>query len=1213
MQDFAPCKVPVIAGAEPKLFSREIRKICLVMKITAILLLTASLQVSAKGWSQEKINLSFKDASLEQVFNSITAQTGISFFYRPEYVKDKKVTINVTNASLKTVMEMSLKGQDLVWDVVGKTVAVRPAKKENSADATEANNLYLPIDVKGRVVNEKGEPVEGVTVTIKGGNTSTKTNSNGEFTLSSVDQGATLVFTHVSLETFELNVKGKQDLTISLKTKVSALGDVTVTVNTGYQQIPKERATGSFAFLDREQLNRRVGPDILSRLEGITTGILFDRRTNTANQNGIEPNSILIRGLATLSESTKAPLIVVNNFPYDGDINDINPNDVESVTILKDAGAASIWGARAGNGVIVITTRQGSFNQSAKVSFYSNFTSTKKPDLFKFPYMSSSDFIEVEKFLFSKNFFYDEITDNYTYPALSPVVEILDKEKKGQISTSDANSLIDQFRSQDVRESFSKYVYRTSLNQQYAVNLSGGSQTIRYSVSGGYDRIKSTLVGDEGKRLTFRSGISFIPIKKLQFQMDLNYSNNRTQNNSLGNIGSQKYDYRSLVSGYYVRKLYPYAKFADDNGNPIWLTREYQTGYLDTAGGGKLLNWKFSPLDELRNADNTIQSGDVVLNLKTNYKITDYLNVEGGYQFQRINGQSRNYYNENTYFTRNLINLYTQIAGNTVTYPLPKGGILDLNEFNRESQMGRVQLNLNKSISRSQIVAIAGAEIRESKRFDHNERFYGYNDKNLSISSVDYINTFRQYVGGGRSRITEIKGLSESVDHFVSLFSNASYTYDGKYTISGSVRKDASNLFGVDINDKWKPFWTTGVSWAISNEKFFNSKAVSYLKLRSSFGYQGNVNNKLAPYTIIQYLSANSSPINQVMANISVPANPGLSWETIRQFNIGLDFGLFQGRVNGSLEGYTKTSDNIILNSTLDPTTGLSAVNRNSAGVNSKGIEILISSKNVLMKTFRWSTELGVSLQKNEVTKVLIDHSNFTQQNYVTGNGTTIRTLVGVSPYPIFSYAFAGLDPTNGNPLGYLGKTESTNYNAIFRQLYDTSNSGVIYNGSAIPTVFGFLNNTFSYKRISITANINYRLGYYFKKSTLSYYKLYYEGVTHPDYSKRWQQPGDEAFTNIPSRPYPLSNDRRDVFYANTSVNVLKGDNIRLQFIRLSYDMDKFNFRKIPFNHLQVYGLVENLGIIWRANKEGLDPDYDSGNTPFPPPKQFSFGLRADF
>jgi TonB-dependent starch-binding outer membrane protein SusC len=1180
-------------------------KLLVMTKLTVFFILLATLQSYSKGYTQGLINLREKATPLKKIFTKIEQQTGYTFVYRDSWMRDAKpVDITVTNAGLEEVLQICLQNQALTYDIVEKTIIIsqKAPSKPHATISTVVDKKQ--IDVKGRVVNEKGEPAAGVTVQVKGTKTATSTDVNGDFYLTTVDEDAVLVFTSVNMETFEVNVNGKAELLVNLKTKVTALGDVTVTVNTGYQQIPKERATGSFEFVSNEELNRRVGPDILSRLEGVTTGMQFDRRTSSPNQIGIDQNGILIRGLSTLTGSMKQPLIVLNNFPYEGNINNINPNDIESVTILKDAAAASIYGARAANGVIVLTTKQGLNNKAPQVSINTNFNFIQQPDLFKYQRMSTGEFIDVESFLFKNGFYNGDLNNNSTYPALSPVIEILAKRRANIISAEDSSNHIGALTKNDVRDDFNKYIYRKALHQQYSLNISGGNQFIKYVISGGLDRSPNVLVGNNTRRITFFSNNSIDPIKNLNIVFGINYNSTFSETNSLGNIGATAYDYSGS------RTLYPYARLADQAANALSTVKDYRSGYIDTAGGGKLLSWTYKPLDELANADKTFKQQEILINIGATLRISKSLQLQNQYQFQRSNGNARDYYSEQTYFARNLVNLYTQIQGSSVTRIIPNSGILDMSYLDLSSHTGRTQLSLNKVFeNRHEITSLLGVEIRERISTSNRDRTYGYSDNYLSSAPIDYLTNYRLYGNRGSSKVPYVKNFSKTTDHFVSLYGNFAYTFDKRYTVSASVRRDASNLFGVDINNKWQPFWTVGAAWNVHNETFFKSGLFPLLRVRGSYGYQGNVNNTIAPYTILNYNPTNSSLNNMPFANIGVPANPGLSWETLRQLNLALDFRLKGNCLSGTVDIFFKKSENLLLGAMNDPTSGINSITKNSASLSGNGLELALNSINISGKNFKWATEFGLSIIKNELIDYKLDDKGFVAEFYGKNSGLFISPIKGKSPYSLFSFPFGGLD-AQGNPQGFDGKQVSTDYQRIFNQRYDTAN--LTYHGSSIPTTFGFLNNTFSYKGFALTVGINYNFGYFFKKSTINYYRLFMTGVGHADYSKRWQVAGDETRTTIPSMVYPASNSRRDDFYANSSVNVLKGDNVRMQFVKASYNV-KSMLKKMPFISMQIYATVSNIGILWRANKEGLDPDIDSGNAPYPIPRHAAFGINVIF
>jgi TonB-dependent starch-binding outer membrane protein SusC len=738
MQDFVSGKASFVRGGQNLLLLKwEKSKTLRIMKLTAFFLVAIALNVSAKGLAQEKITLSLKDALLEKVFDQIEVQTGFVFLYKNETIRNKTVSIQVTNASLTQVLDLCLKDLSLVYKVVGKSVAIKPMAISGGIEGISEDNPSPLIDVHGKVINEKGDPVAGVTVTIKGSNTSIATDENGEFSLSSVDKQAVLVFTSVNMETFELVVNGKTNLTISLKTKVSALENVQVTASTGYQTIKPNEATGSFSIVDNKMLNQQVGINVLKRLDGMTTSVLFDTKPSAANKR----SNITIRGFSSINGPLD-PLIVLDGFIYEGNINNINPSIVESITLLKDASAASIWGARAGNGVIVITTKKGNFNQKMQVEVNANVIVSSKPDLFYLPQMSSGDYIDVEQFLYSKGH-YNDALNNINRPAVSPAVEIFRKRALNQISAADSADLINSLKANDIRNEYNKHFYQNAVTQQYAMNLRGGTANSAYILSLGYDRSNSEL-DNLYKRINVKFENIYRPIKNMQATVGLYYTNSKDLS------GKPGYN-NVLVGGATV----PYLKFADDNGNSLPVALSVREAFTDTAGAGKLLDWKYYPLQDYKHDRTATNLNELFANVGLQYKIFKFLSVDLKYQYQRQQTEKLEIQDIESFATRNRINLFSQLNRSTgiVKYIVPLGGIQTANNNTIESQTYRGQFNFNNSWGMHELVAILGGEVRQTHGSGNRFTTYGYNTDPLSNGIVDFKNPYPTFLNNSNQFI----------------------------------------------------------------------------------------------------------------------------------------------------------------------------------------------------------------------------------------------------------------------------------------------------------------------------------------------------------------------------------------------------------------------------------------------------------------------------
>jgi hypothetical protein len=440
---------------------------------------------------------------------------------------------------------------------------------------------------------------------------------------------------------------------------------------------------------------------------------------------------------------------------------------------------------------------------------------------------------------------------------------------------------------------------------------------------------------------------------------------------------------------------------------------------------------------------------------------------------------------------------------------------------------------------------------------------------------------------------------------FISSFANAAYTYKKRYTVSGSARIDEANLFGVKTNDRKKILWSAGGAWKIDQESFYHIKWLPLLKLRTTYGYSGNVPSfSVQSLATITYYSGNTNSSGLPYTALNNLPNPNLRWEQAGQTNLGLDFGLKNETLTGTVEVYQKKGTDLISSYNLDPTVGATSRMGNVGNMSGKGADITLASKNISTRNFQWNTRLLLSFNSDKITRYFVNPKYYQYYNPMPQLGRPVNS--------IYSYAWAGLDAA-GNPQGYdtTGKV-STNYSQI---LSYTKPRNVVYNGPANPTRFGSFMNDFSYKNFTISASITYYGGYYFRAPSINYSTLYgsnmLSGGGDIDFDKRWQKPGDEATTHVPSMPALANlNSNRDYFYLNSSVLVQKADNLRLKDVSLSYNIAALSQgRTAVFSNFQVYGYFYANMLLWKANTLGVDPLYPA----MKPDKTYTLGIRASF
>ncbi len=1151
-------------------------KILLIMRLTTIILIATILEVHANGFSQS-ITLNKKNVPLNSVFKEITKQSGYEFFFNADLIrKAKPVTINIESATIDEALDKCLEDQAISYKIGNKIVSLKPKEKSIFDRVIET---FSAINVRGRVVDEKGDPLAGATVNLKGTARSVITDNDGRFVMNNVTDDAILVITYLGFEPKE--IKAASNLgNIQMTSTSGKLEEVTV--STGYQTLPKERATGSFETINNQLFNRVTSTDVISRLNVTVPSLFFNNRA--AGPKSID--ALTIRGLSSLTATQ--PLVVLDNMAYEGDINNINPNDVENITILKDAAAASIWGTRAGNGVIVITTKKGKYDKPLSISLNTNFTVSQKPDLKYIPQISSSDFIDVEKFLYSQHFYDGTLSTTDPYPPfITPVVSILSNPS---LSEDQKNAQVDALRKYDVRDDYEKYVYRNQFNQQYALNLNGGGKQSNYLISGGFDKNLNNLKTSDFQRITLRSDYNFIPLKNLEIQTGFYFTQSKS-----GDIGGNStIGYRTGLLG----SIYPYARLADDAGTPLEPGGPYyNVDYLNTLNNNpNLLDWHYKPLEDMYKSQSNSKTEDILFNLGANYKINSIFSADLKYQYQTTNNYSEQIYDADSFYARDLINTYTDPS--TFNRAIPIGGIYVPSHGRSHTQTVRAQLNANKTWNdKHQLAVIAGGEIRKDYSEANNEGFhYGYDPSTKTFKTVDYLSAELPLYYGGVGQIPYEASYGDSDNRFTSYFANASYTYNKRYILSASARKDASNVFGTVTNKRGNPLWSGGASWIISEEPFYNFPALPYLKIRATYGFSGNTITGTPAFALVTH-DVNTTTQLSYTRPTNLP-NPYLRWEKVGMLNFGLDFGSKNSRISGSLEYFSKKSTDVLADAPIDPTTSFSTQKFNTADLQGNGVDFSLHYINILEKSsFQWNTDFILSWNRNTVSRYLLKQTSVSP--YISSSG--INPVEGKLAYAVFAYPSAGLDPLTGDPRGYLNGQVSKDYSNIFKGTI----SDLKYFGSSVPLVFGSLRNSFSFKGISVSANILYKFDYYFRRTGLNYTNLFYGNYGDSEFADRWQKPGDENHTRVPSMVYP-SDSNRDTFYNYSSDVVEKGDHIRLQDITAGYTFKSF----YGFRNFKVYANASNLGIIWRANKKGIDPDILSG---YPNPRTLAFGLSTNF
>lgn len=1186
-------------GEEPKkqLLTSQIVK---AMKLTFILLTAAFLQVSARGLTQN-VTLTLKDAPIEKVFREIEKQTGLGFLYTRRMLQDApRVNIDVKNAEVTEVLKICFRDLPLTYTIVEQTIVVKPVIKEEDIPVEV---VEVAINIKGRVVNEKGEPVEGVTVSVKGRRIATSTNANGEFTLQGVSENATLVFSGVQVESYELKVDGKTDFgTVSLKTKVTQGSEIIVsTASTGYQQISRERSTAAYDVVGREILDKRPVSNISTALQGMVSGL-------QAKENLDGSMEFLIRGTSSLYAS-RQPLVVVDGFPILGsDFSNINPNDVESVTVLKDAAAASIWGSRSASGVIVVTTKRprGKDKMLVEVNAFSRIS--RMIDLDQVMSQASTpDFIRYEKLAYERELFF---TTPYSpgFPNIGKPMTLAEEfmfaNRNGLISAARMNEGLDSLSRINNRSQLEDQLLRNGVVNQVSLSLSGSTDRSKTYGSILYENKKDGFIkrGYERYLINFNNQFQATKFLTVVFGANVQYKRTETSGPDVGEIQSIS-PYETLLNpdgSYSVNlmnwnraemALLPLSKFpyADWNYN---LLREVR--------GRKIMSEQFSA---------RVQGG-------FNVKIMQGLDIDVKVQYERIKTDNSNFNSEDTWYVRNMVNTYVDYNNTTKvvgTQYLPKGGILRPTSSNVEAYVIRNQINFERNFAKKfNVVAIGGMELNRNLNTSTTSPWvYGYYpERNQSAvppfgygSSTDLFKTFT-----AATATATLQGGNTTFgwrhEKYVSFYGNASVTYDSKYTLSGSARSDASNYITDDPKLRWSPLWSVGGMWHISQEQFMDDISfIDRLSLRATYGKNGNTVTGLSTIPLVAVSTTPSTTTGTFTATVSDNGNPVLRWEKTRTINLGLDFSLFRNKLFGKIDYYNRLGTDILGTVLLPAVTGTTSQRFNNAEIGNNGIEIELGAQMQITKNLKYNTSVTYAYNWNQINDLYFP--SYLAFQLVDPNTAFVQ---GRPVGAVYSYTFLGV--TDSVP--YVAGPKGVPYTMNAVQLHNTGLGldFLNYEGSVIPPhTLGWVSNFNGYG-VNIMVLFVGKFGGVFRNPVFNFPT--FVGSSKTNVGKAVE----EVFAGNPDIPqFPRYREPQfylwDRYTPNLEGLVESSSFIECKEIDIEYTLPQKISKKLQVNSLRVFAQIRDVGVVWAANSRGYNPEWLPGTQR--PVTAFTFGINAKF
>lgn len=1195
-----------------KILSRNLlRETLFRCSFLLLALMVGTAQLSASSEAQEvKVSLNVQNQTIADVFSAITEQTGLKFFFNDTQLDvNRRVTVNALKEPFSSVLRKILAGTGYSYEAYKKQVVIVKEKQEESKERI----------ISGVVTDDSGVPLPGVSVVLKGTKLGVATDIDGNFELRCPKSSGKLLFSFIGTIPKEVPLSKKSHISVVLEEDTEVLEEIVVT---GYQKLNINQAAGAFNKVDMKEFEKRLSPDVTSSLEGLSSSLVISHTPGSSSKE------LTIRGISTLQGSS-SPLIIVDGFPYSGGLSSINAYEIESITLLKDAASASIYGAKSANGVIVITTKRGQ-RGNLKIHYMNTMSFSQKPDIeYVMNRVSSSDFVDIGTTFFNENKSnlnsYQHYVETGNMQANrhirthNRVIALHIAQKEGRISQAELDRKLAILRTTDNTAELKRMLLQTPFSQQHNLSASYGSDGFRMRTSLSYYNNKSGFRGTKGDGFMYNLN-SIIDVSK-RFTLDLaaNFNFNRGERFTEG--ASRYFDLSSYESLY------------DEQGNPLSVTRPSFNPGTNSGGryGGKqdyaiqqlknigLLDETYYPAADYGRSKANSENWGARFQAQMKMKILEDLKGILAFNVTKGAGLGKSITDKNSWEMRSWINNLTGKTDDNKKDKLyvPMGSRIVERRTDNTNYLLRGQLDYDKKIKENQqFIAIVGSEIQANKKTGTSVDRLGYDEVSNTYRETDYERLSTKDIpkvfhpnGSIPGGVRFSNSFSENENRYFSLYSNFNYLYSTRYVLSGSLRIDQSNLFGTDPKYRFKPMWSVGSKWRIAEENFFTSSLFSNLDLQMSYGINGNISHGQGPFDIALDTFAYRAD-NARALTFSSYAVPDLRWEKTETFNIGLHSRLLNDRISFSFDYYRKNTKDLLANAEGDPTLGSNFIMRNDATISNNGYEFTLQTLNLQTGDFKWSTFLNLNYNKSKVEKI------YEREERAYSIAGRIRSSLGYEPNSIFVFEWAGVDD-KGNGLirrgnGDLVAISPSNYEGgTFHPYYTPEIADLKHAGTVLPKMTSTMTNNFSYKNLSLSFMFVYQGGHIMLRDGYNGQDIGSNtGNPNKELAKAWKKKGDEKHTDVPrqnSARYSYSIAR------NSTKNIIEGDFIRLRDIVLSYTLPKDLLSRVGVQEVTINLRGKNLWL-WTKNPYGIDTETQGlGYRGFPVVKSFSAGLNVTF
>jgi TonB-linked SusC/RagA family outer membrane protein len=1080
--------------------------------------------------------------------------------------------------------------------------------------------------ITGKVTTvEDGLPLSGASVQNLRTRLGTITNLAGIFFIQGV-RGDSIRISYAGKISQTLAYTGQAAIDIALVRSEGQLGEVIIT---GFQTLNKKKFTGAATTLKADDLKITGGSDVSRMIEGQAAGVSVQ---NVSGTFGTAPK-IHIRGATSINGENK-PLWVVDGVVLEDIVNisndqlssgdpttllgsavaGLNPNDIETIDILKDAAATALYGARAMNGVVVITTKKGRSGK-AVVSYTGNFSTQLKPVYEDYNIMNSAQQMSVLGELERKGFLNYNMLDQPNYGVYGQMYTALSADAYGNFPLQNTPEARNNFllRYAKANTDWFDVLFHNSLIQEHSLSISAGTDKSQTFFSTSFYHDNGWTIADKVNRYTlnFRNNYNFNDKLSVGFM-------------TVGSVRQQKAPgtinrTSNPVSGQFDR---------DFDINPFSYalnTNRALTAY-DSAGNLEYFRRNYAPfniINELANNYIDLNVMDLKLQGELNYKFNNHMRYEfiGALRYAKSsrehqiteNSNMANAYRANQNATINQRNKYLYSdpdhPGDPAVVVLPYGGFYNRTEDQLLNFDVRNSLNYNNTFNDvHELSFLLGQQIKYADRQNFNSTGYGYQYNNGGVPFIDY-RILKQTIEAN----FPYYGMSKYYDRFAAFYFNTQYTYNRKYNLYGTVRYDGSNVLGASKHARWLPTWSFGGAWNVEQEGFMSKMySINYLKLRASYGITASLGPATNAAVVLKSATTNRPYPDERESVIDIInlQNNDLTWEKNYQANVGIDIGMFDNRLSASVDGYSRRSFDLISRIKTSGIGGEPYKVANYANMESYGFEFLVSGQIIKKKDFGWKSTITFGLNQTEITNAENVPLIFDLVKPEGGN------RVGYPVNSLFSLDFQGLDHNTGIPL-FIDETGKIGQGVF---LQDDKIEHLVYEGPVDPPITGGFSNTFNYKAWALNVFVTYQAG---NKIRLypAFRSAYVDLDAMPkEFFDRWEMPGDEKTTNIPAisdvyytyltgstGSYPYNN------YNYSTARVADGSFARLKTVSLTYQFGSATLKRLSvFKNGSVTAAASNMWLIYSDKKlQGQDPEFfNAGGVAQPIQKQITLSLK---